>query len=188
MDRVKILQTISQNKSKSIPLPIPLDIQEEKSRSLDRFKESLIQVGGVFFEIKGENELNTFIEKHFPDATNFIKKETWEKYPLECPNKKLANLKTIIIEGQFGVAENGAIWIDDSNSPNRLVPFVCEELIICIDTNKIFGDMHEAYDKLRNNKAGFGVFISGPSKTADIEQNLVLGAQASKKLIVFLID
>ncbi len=35
--------------------------------------------------------------------------------------------------------------------------------------------MHETYGQLKNEQYKFGVFISGPSKTADIEQALVMG-------------
>lgn len=208
MDKSKILQTIAQNKGKLIPPPTPLNmveekcneqyfdsltekqtplnIEEEKSGKVDRFKESLIQVGGVFFEINEKSEFNAFIDEYFPNAENFMKKDVREKYAQKYPIKKLAELKTIIIEGQFGIAENGAIWIDDHNLSHRLIPFVCEELIIYLNSKQIVEDMHQAYSKLKNHETGFGVFISGPSKTADIEQNLVYGAHAAKKLIVVL--
>lgn len=48
--------------------------------------------------------------------------------------------------------------------------------------------MHEAYEKISLEDAGFGVFISGPSKTADIEQSLVYGAHGAKELLVAIID
>ncbi len=208
MDKTKILQAIAQNKAKFIPSPTSLNIVEEKcneqyfdsltekqtslniveekSGKLNRFKESLIQVGGDFFEISAKDEFDAFIDEHFPGAENFMKKDVREKYSQKCPTEKLAELKTIIIEGKFGIAENGAIWIDELNLSHRLIPFVCEELIICLNSEQIVEDMQQAYSKLKNNEAGFGVFISGPSKTADIEQNLVYGAHAAKKLIVIL--
>ncbi len=47
--------------------------------------------------------------------------------------------------------------------------------------------MHEAMLEIENFNEGYGVFISGPSKTADIEQSLVIGAQGPLSLTVFLI-
>ena len=98
----------------------------------------------------------------------------------------LERLKTVILEGQFGVAENGSIWIDDSNFPNRLIPFITEELVLCLDAKQIVRNMHEAYLRTDNAISGFGVFISGPSKTSDIEQHLVYGAHGAKKLVVII--
>ena len=75
------------------------------------------------------------------------------------------------------MAENGAIWLDDLNFPNRLVPFIAQLVIIRLDSGKIVSNVMEAYRRLTLEDTGFGVFISAsPSKTADIEQSLVYSA------------
>jgi L-lactate dehydrogenase complex protein LldG len=189
MDRDKILQTIRENKAKTTPLPKPFGSPAKKQYSglINSFKDILQQVGGDFFEVNGKEELTTFLNEHFPGATDFRKKETWKKFPPDCPKEKLAQLKTVILEGQFGVAENAAVWLDEDNFPNRLVPFIAEELVVFLNAEKIVRDMHEAYSKSGKNTTGFRVFISGPSKTADIEQNLVFGAHGAKKYSVILL-
>ena len=47
-------------------------------------------------------------------------------------------------------------------------------------------NMHEAYDRIQMGDYGYGCFISGPSKTADIAQALVLGAQAARGVTVLI--
>jgi L-lactate dehydrogenase complex protein LldG len=189
MDRDKILRAIRENKAKTTPSPKPFGGPAEKQVAslTSRFKEILQQVGGGCFEVNGAEELDAFMDEHFPGATDFRKKETWKQFPSDCPKEKLAQLKTVILEGQFGVAENATVWMDDSNFPSRLIPFITEELVICLNSKEIVRDMHEAYSKSGKNTTGFGVFISGPSKTADIEQNLVFGAHGAKKIIVMII-
>lgn len=190
MDKDNILQTIRRNKRKEISLSQPIESLEEKNVTdlKNRFKEVLIQIGADYFEVSEPKKFDEFIEKHYLDAIDFRNKETWKQYPPDCSKEKLVDLKTVILEGLFGVAENGAIWIDNSNFPNRLVPFICEQLIICLNSEQILKDMNEAYSKLTYHNLGFGVFISGPSKTADIEQNLVYGAHGAKKMLVGLLS
>ena len=84
------------------------------------------------------------------------------------------------------MAENAAIWVDEADLPHRALPFVAQHLAIVLPKRKIVADMHAAYARLPRPLPGYGVFISGPSKTADIEQALVIGAQGPKSLVVLL--
>jgi L-lactate dehydrogenase complex protein LldG len=99
---------------------------------------------------------------------------------------ELNELEVAIIQGQFGVAENGAIWLTDENLGLRALPFITEHLVIVLDEKSLVSNMHEAYQKIGQQYSGFGLFIAGPSKTADIEQSLVIGAHGAKSLRVVL--
>lgn len=91
------------------------------------------------------------------------------------------------VEGIFGVAENGAVWI--GNLPagsSRRDLFIHEQLVIELDRLCVVNNMHEAYLRLGEKASGYGIFISGPSKTADIEQALVFGAHGARSVVVVL--
>jgi L-lactate dehydrogenase complex protein LldG len=150
------------------------------------FKVNLKLVGAEFVELNGKEEVDPYIEKHYYEALDFSKQKVWEEYPPSCPKDKLDQLNVAVLEGQFAVAENGAIWLDDANFPNRLVPFIAQRLIIKLDSSQIIDDMHTAYPRVNLKDSGFGFFISGPSKTADIEQSLVYGAHGAKSLLVII--
>ena len=92
------------------------------------------------------------------------------------------------MEATIGVAENGSVWLYESQMKNRLLPFICQHLIICLHAKDIVPTMHEAYEMIDVAKEGYGVFIAGPSKTADIEQSLVIGAHGARSLLLYLID
>ena len=102
-----------------------------------------------------------------------------------------------IIRGSFGVAENGCVWIPQQMK-EKAVCFISEHLVILLPKSQIVNNMHEAYHRLstRDPKSapelfdnyGYGTFISGPSKTADIAQVLVMGAQAARSATILLID
>ncbi|MBB6328484.1 L-lactate dehydrogenase complex protein LldG [Algoriphagus iocasae] len=107
----------------------------------------------------------------------------------ELPEKAtdLNDLDLAIIDGQLGVSENAAIWLEDENLGLRAVPFITQHLVIVLEKSKIVGNMHDAYSLIGLHHSGFGVFIAGPSKTADIEQSLVIGAHGAKSLRVVLV-
>ncbi len=91
------------------------------------------------------------------------------------------------MRGEFGVGENAAVWVDADSLKHRGVLFLSENIILIIDSGKIVPDMESAYELIDFKKLKSGYFISGPSKTADIEQSLVIGAHGAKSLIVFVI-
>lgn len=100
----------------------------------------------------------------------------------------LASLDWVIAPGQFMVAENGAIWVDGDKLPHRVMLFIAQYLAIVVSRDQIVHHMHQAYSRIGEPVPSFGVFVSGPSKTADIEQSLVLGAHGCRSLQVFLTD
>jgi L-lactate dehydrogenase complex protein LldG len=100
----------------------------------------------------------------------------------------LAAIDFAILPGKFAVAENGAVWVTDESLPHRVIYFITQHLALVVSSREIVHNMHEAYDRLSFAKAGFGAFLSGPSKTADIEQSLVIGAHGARSMTVFLLD
>ena len=101
---------------------------------------------------------------------------------------ELETLDTCYLRAELGVAENGAMWISERHMANRVIPFICQHLVIVLDPSAIVNNMHDAYQQVNSIADGFGVFIAGPSKTADIEQNLVIGAHGARSLRVYLIE
>ena len=143
-----------------------------------------------FFWKKEEN-VNDFIKKAYPGAKRIasnlksITCATFNPDDLEDP-AELNGTDLAVIDGKIGVAENGAVWIEQ-DVKQRAIYFIAEKLVILLDKNKIVNNMHEAYKLIDTGEYGFGTFISGPSKTADIEQALVMGAHGARDVMVVLI-
>ncbi|GAA4443634.1 LutC/YkgG family protein [Novipirellula rosea] len=98
----------------------------------------------------------------------------------------LASVDWTIAKGEFAVAENGAIWVEGATMPHRVLLFIAQYLAIVVSRSDMVHNLHEGYARIGTPKSPFGVFVSGPSKTADIEQSLVLGAHGCRALQVFL--
>jgi L-lactate dehydrogenase complex protein LldG len=106
----------------------------------------------------------------------------------ETNPRTLDPLDVLVCRGEFGVAENGAIYLLDSALVIRAAPFLATHLIILLDQTQIVANMHEAYDRIQIDADSFSVFVAGPSKTADIEQSLVVGAQGPKSQTIVLVS
>lgn len=100
---------------------------------------------------------------------------------------QLEDVDFFVAGGHFGVAENAAIWITDEGVRHRVLYFLTQHLAIVLPADQLVDNMHQAYQRLSFAEPGFGLFVSGPSKTADIEQALVIGAHGARSHTVFLL-
>jgi L-lactate dehydrogenase complex protein LldG len=99
-----------------------------------------------------------------------------------------ALLDVTILASSFAVAENGAAWLNERLLPHRVVPFITQHLILVQPASEIVHHMPGAYERLGTAEVPRGVFISGPSKTADIEQSLVIGAHGARSHTLLLLE
>ena len=148
-------------------------------------------VGGRAVELSPGTDLNDLIVRLFPEARQIASNLPEIRIATINPDTtaEAADLNGTdlgVIRGSFGVAENGCIWIPQTMK-ERAVCFISEHLVILLPKDAIVHNMHEAYKRLEFGDYGYGTFISGPSKTADIAQVLVMGAQAARSVTVVLI-
>ncbi len=108
--------------------------------------------------------------------------------PLVDDPHALAGIDLFVCEGAFGVAENGAIWIPASHAGLRAALFLAPHEVVVLDRTAVVPDVHAAYAHLDLGTEAFGAFVAGPSKTADIEQSLVIGAHGPKTLTIVLVE
>ena len=169
---------------------------------LVQFVKTSEAVGGQVIEVDKGRDINTLICELFPDAKEIASNLPEITIATRNPDtigraRDLNGTDVGVIRGMFGVAENGCIWLPQQMK-EKAVCFISEHLVILLKRTEIVNNMHEAYRRLANGDAnsgielfddyGYGTFISGPSKTADIAQVLVMGAQAARSVTVLLVD
>lgn len=189
--RESILAKIKANKPEAIGLPkIDLSLFDEGLDLVKEFTKKVEVVGGNVVQINKTSEVIDKVKETHPDTkVNFSTLKNTEDFntlsmeEIQKPHD-LEDLDILILETNLAVAENGAIWLDDTKMPMRVLPFITKHLVIVLQEKDLLGYMHEAYDKIKD--FGYGVFISGPSKTADIEQSLVIGAHGALSLTVYI--
>jgi len=200
--RAAILARVKNNQPEPSHLPAnhlthPPELAEISSddlgRNIEQFRTVLTNIGGALVPVNSHEEIKQYISQYFegpqrvistlPELAD-ISEQNWEnKDPHSYENVDLA-----IIKAHFGVAENAALWITEELMQQRIIPFICQQLAVVVSRNDILSTMHYAYSRISSaGDYGFGAFIAGPSKTADIEQSLVLGAHGPKGMTVFLL-
>jgi L-lactate dehydrogenase complex protein LldG len=99
----------------------------------------------------------------------------------------LRDVDFALLPGQVAVAENGAVWIATDDVLQRTLYFLAQHIALVVPAANVVSNLHEAYARIDATAYRFGTFLSGPSKTADIEQSLVIGAHGARSLTVFLV-
>lgn len=159
---------------------------------LMQFMNMTKSVGGNAIEVDKGRDVNELIRELYPDAkeiaSNLPEITIATRNPDEVGRARDLNGTDVgVIRGMFGVAENACVWIPQTMK-EKAVCFISEHLVILLKKSEIVNNMHEAYRRIQFNDYGYGTFISGPSKTADIAQVLVMGAQAARSATVLLVD
>ena len=162
------------------------------SNPLLQFINMTRSVGGNAIEVEKGRDVNELIRELYPDAkeiaSNLPEITIATRNPDDVGRARDLNGTDVgVIRGEFGVAENACVWIPQTMK-EKAVMFISENLVILLDKKQIVHNMHEAYKRISFNNYGYGTFISGPSKTADIAQVLVMGAQAARSATVLLLD
>ena len=159
---------------------------------LVQFVKMTEMVGGQVIEVDPGRDINVLIKELFPDAKEIASNLPEITIATRNPDtvgraRDLNGTDVGIIRGKFGVAENACIWIPQTMK-EKAVCFISENLVILLPKHEIVNNMHEAYKRIEFDKEydGYGTFISGPSKTADIAQVLVMGAQAARSVTILL--
>ncbi|MBO7418241.1 MAG: LUD domain-containing protein [Bacteroidaceae bacterium] len=149
-------------------------------------------VGGEAVELPEGMDVNEYILKRYPNmnaiASNMpeITCATMNPDDVEVA-QELNGTDLAVVKGEIGVAENGCVWIPQTVK-HKIIYFIAERLVIILEKKNLVNNMAEAYAKIEKMpKYNFATFISGPSKTADIEQTLVKGAHGAMEALVILI-
>ena len=187
-----ILENIRKNNLvKDVKLPSYENFGIKFENKFEIFSTMIESVGGKALLIE-KQELDKTIKELYQDekqiASNveFCTLGNFDANSVDDPHL-LKDIDLAVVKGNFAVAENGAIWMKNESNRHRSLYFIAQNIVIVIDEKDIVNNMHEAYEKINFENSGYGVFISGPSKTADIEQSLVIGAHGPKSGYVIFI-
>ena len=184
-----ILDSLRSAGAELFPRPDLSSLEAEAMKYDDLYAQFCTAVkaaGGNVVNLDGS--LDETVKRLYPDAVRVASTVDgcagFNPDSLATPGE-LDGTDVAVVKGEFGVAENGAVWLQQ-NFRHRALLFIAEALVIVMDKDALVGNMHDAYLRLGEVLTGYGIFISGPSKTADIEQALVFGAHGARSLTVIV--
>lgn len=163
-----------------------------EQNNVQAYMDTFIGIGGNIFTVDDLDSVKVLIREQFDTSKRIITTlpvlaDSLELFSPTVDPHSFEDVELAVIKAHFAVAENGAVWLTEQVMGQRIIPFICQHLAVVVEASAIVPTMHEAYARIGQADYGFGVFIGGPSKTADIEQALVMGAHGPISMTVFIL-
>jgi L-lactate dehydrogenase complex protein LldG len=205
--REKILKKVRDALIEKTEAPYPIldqdsSVYAEMTEPLDvTFAEELVRIAGKFVYCESEDEfigiLKSFIlEKDW--GVVFCQDPILHKMlkaggiPFETHSDAFLESTIGITRCEYLIARYGSVMVSSRLSPGRKITVYPEIHLVLGYTSQLVPDLKQALAGIKKKYRDFYPsmisFISGPSRTADIEKTLVMGAHGPKELYVFLID
>ncbi|WP_295790837.1 LUD domain-containing protein [Mucilaginibacter sp.] len=190
--RNKILTAVAENQPRTAPFPEFEFLDAECIYLSETFINVLTGIGGTVIPVETMIEIQNYILQNFNQGPRTVTNIPALNNVAELMHQSstsphaLSDVDYAVIDTRLAVAENGAVWVTEKGLSDRALPFICQHLAVVLNAGDIVSNMHAAYEVINADDYGYGTFIAGPSKTADIEQSLVLGAHGPKSMTVFL--
>ena len=184
--REDILARVRKNQPAPRPLPEVPTFDAGRSASFETFASNLLRMGGRVAPESADPEAS--IRALFPDA-----KVICSAVPEVAGNRSLdavespAELQDVdvgVVRAAFGVAETGSVWLSEEQLRINALGFLAQHLLVLLDPRAIVTNLHLAYRNEGFSSARYGVLMTGPSATADIEGVLIHGAQGIRTMTV----
>jgi L-lactate dehydrogenase complex protein LldG len=170
---------------------LPTVSHEANEPVVSSFRRQLEAMGGRLFEVADASGASAKVAELFPAARVVcsVVPEVAGTRRIEDVTEPhaLADVDVGVVRSRLGVAESGAIWLTEIDLVVNCLGVLSQHLCVLLDRDAIVENMHDAYDRLAVAASRYGVFMAGPSATADIEGVIVHGAQGARTLAVLLL-
>ena len=175
------------------PLPDLRGLGVKVNDLRDRFAQSMAEVGGRCVRAADAASIVSELQKlpEFTSARKIVSLVPEVRGNVDLGSiadpHELNDVDFCVLPAELAVAENAACWIADHGGANRATCFLAQHLAVIVRAETLVADLHDAYARIQVPRPGFAMFLSGPSKTADIEQALVIGAHGARSCTAVLV-
>jgi L-lactate dehydrogenase complex protein LldG len=126
-----------------------------------------------------------------PFLTGINKTKLADRVPglsFEVTRERAADAKVGISQLDWAMASTGSLVQDAAPVERRLVSTLPPIHIAIVETNRLVPDMPAVFSRIGPEQTNYISFITGPSRTADIERVLTIGVHGPEKLIIVFVD
>ncbi|WP_447642685.1 MULTISPECIES: LutC/YkgG family protein [Chitinophagaceae] len=188
-----IIDNIQANLPKhKISYPTIPTFEQEGQDLVATFKRRIGNAGGTIFEVNNIEEAQAIVKDRFPDASIICSAtDEWQgnkAMDIQTDPATMEDVDIAIVRSDLGIAEMGMVWLTEARLKVISLAFLCQNIVVLLDSKSITANMHTAYQKVDLEKDQYGCFVMGPSATADIGAVLIHGAQGPRSLTVFLLE
>ena len=185
--------------------PVSLKSAGDDGNNVELFRQALEAVSGRCVIVHSEDEAALAIQRIIDDAKAqrvaisdgpLVKKtlarvKTKALFLAEPNQSELFDCDVGITGAQWAIAETGTLVLESEHERNRLASLVPPIHVAIIESNRIRRTMSEALGLIKDDDVGLSravTFITGPSRTSDIELTLAIGVHGPGELHVIVID
>ncbi|TAF44993.1 MAG: hypothetical protein EAZ51_02700 [Sphingobacteriales bacterium] len=198
----KIRKALLEKRDNPYPVLEDLPLYPVNTEMLEvEFAQQLTAVNGNFIFCEDEIHLLEHLI-HLSEKNNWRKVYCWEakaqqlldryQYPYYAGDKDFEAAEVGITLCEALIARNGSVMVSSGNAAGRRLSIYPHNHVVIAYTSQLVLDLKDAFtllkEKYSNQNPSMLCTITGPSRTADIEKTLVLGAHGPKELYVFLLD
>jgi len=187
--RDEIIARVRKSQPAARPLPeVPAFDDAATGSLLESFEAALVRMGGKLIDAPADGDLEALVRRLFPDARVICSaapevKGTRPLARVRAP-AELHDVDVGVVRAVYGVAETGSVWLTEAQFKVNALGFLAQHLVVLLDPSRIVVNLHHAYRERAQFDTRYGVFMTGPSATADIEGVLIHGAQGIRTLTV----
>ncbi len=158
----------------------------KKNKLLERFMEFSSLVGNTNKVIESKDMSNLVKSKEY----GYIHLNLTDEFNKE-PIAEKEGIQNVLVEAELAIAETGTVVLTNSREAFRRATALAENLDVVFKLSNLVESLEDVADILKEhteNKCAYISFITGASRTADIEMILALGVHGPQTMNVFIIE
>ena len=190
--REEILARLRNNRPHSTDYVLPsLPLLGERTATRQRFEENLKDLGGQVLEQQEGEIFSEAIARCFPDEKVICSAVPEFDGTLRLENitspQQADKMDVLVVRSPFGIVETGSVFLSEKELQHRnFAAHLTQHIVVLLSEKNLVANMHVAYDQRTEfREARYGVLMSGPSATADIQGVLIRGAQGVRTLRIW---